>query len=358
MVIPETGLGNLLISDLDHVLNISEPSLRALKGSRILMSGGSGFVGKWLLSSLLHANQALDLKMSIAVITRNRSKLMSEIRIAHEEHLEIMQVDLCDTSGFNLPSNENFSHMIHLATSTTVATGSNDSANQKCATLNGLKLMVELADKSFSPPTLLHASSGAVYGKQARNYKVIGEYEVNRKQVILSEYGAIKLEAEEYVSLATRNKKILGTSPRLFAFLGPHLSYDDYAIGNFIRDASKSGVIRVKGHPLSRRSYLYPSDLVHLLLQLLVNPVLSPFNIGNKKHITMKDLATEIASNLKVEKVFYEFEETEPNYYVPLINTIESAFNFEPSISLTLGIQKWLWWKRIQELNNFNKKTI
>ena len=99
-------------------------------------------------------------------------------------------------------------------------------------------------------------------------------------------------------------------------------------------------------------------DLVHLLLQLLVNPVQTPFNIGNKKHITMKDLATEIATNLNVKKVFYEFEENEPNYYVPLINTIETTFDFEPSISLSQGIQKWLWWKRIQELNNFNKKTI
>ena len=358
MTIPETGLGNLLKSDLDHVLNVSEPSFRALQGSRILISGGSGFVGKWLLSCLLHANQTLDLKASIAVITRNRSKLLSEICLAQEGRLEILEVDLCDASSLTLPSGSYFSHMVHLATPTTKATGSNDFANLKGATLNGLKLMVELAEKSFSPPTLLHASSGAVYGQQARNNNVIGEYEVKRDQVSLSEYGAIKLDAEEYVALSTKNKKILGTNPRLFAFMGPHLSLEDYAIGNFIRDASKSGVIHVKGHPLSRRSYLYPTDLVHLLLQLLVKPVQSPFNVGSNKHITMTELATEIAGNLNLKKVLYNFEEITPNHYVPMVNTIETMFDFEPTITLSQGIQKWLWWQRIQDLRTFNKKTI
>jgi nucleoside-diphosphate-sugar epimerase len=354
VTILETGLGNLLKSDLDHVLNVSEDNFRALQGSRILISGGSGFIGKWLLSCLLHANEVLDLKVSIAVITRNRSKLLSEICFAQEGHLEVLEVDLCNASNLALPSGTYFSHMIHLATPTTKATGSNDMVNLKGATLNGLKLMVELAEKSFSPPTLLHASSGAVYGQQARNKNVIAEYEVERDQVSLSEYGATKLDAEEYVTLSTKNRKILGTSPRLFAFMGPHLSYEDYAIGNFIRDASKSGVIHVKGHPLSRRSYLYPTDLVHLLLQLLVKPVQSPFNVGSNLHITMTELATEIAANLNVKKVLYSFEESTPNHYVPMVETIETKFDFKPTISLTQGIQKWLWWQRIQDLQEFN----
>lgn len=353
MALSETGLGNLLKSDLDHVLNLSEHSFRTLKNSRILLTGGSGFVGKWLLSSLLHANKTLGLGMTFVVISRSKTRLLNELRLEDLSQIEVWEVDLQGEPDSSSPFGYSFSHMIHLATPTTKASGNDDIGNVTSATMNGLQLMVNLAEQSTLPPTLLHTSSGAVYGQEGRSKKLINEIEVGSGIQTLTEYGAIKFEAEEFVKKSTLEGKINGTNPRLFAFLGPHLSYEDYAIGNFLRDATNSDAISVKGHPQSKRSYLYPTDLVHLLLQLLVNPVSSPINVGSGQGITMAELASEIASQFKGKKIVYSLEEQIPNYYVPSIKTIEDTFSFAPSITLSEGIQKWIWWKKIIDLRNF-----
>jgi dTDP-glucose 4,6-dehydratase len=353
MTFSETGLGNLLKSDLDHMLNLSEHSFRALTDSRILFTGGSGFVGKWLLSSLLHANKTFGLGMTFVVISRSKTRLLNELRLEDLSQIEVWEVDLQSEPDSSSPYGHGYSHMIHLATPTTKASGNDDVANLKSATINGLRLMINLAEKSISPPTLLHTSSGAVYGQEARLKKFIDETEVVTDPGALTEYGTIKLEAEEFVKKSTHEGKINGTNPRLFTFFGPHLSYDDYAIGNFLRDVTTSDVIKVKGHPQSRRSYLYPTDLVDVLLQLLVSPVKSPFNVGSKDEVTMAELASEIASHFMAKKIMYSLEDQIPNYYVPSIKTIEDKFNFTPSITLSEGIQKWIWWKKIQDLRNF-----
>lgn len=353
MTLTPAVLGNLLKSDLDHSLNLSEHGFRTLKGSRILVTGGSGFVGKWFLSCLLNANNTFNLGISIVAVSRNKARLLKELNLGDQAQLDTWEVDLgAEPNGFS-PHGYSFSHMIHLATPTTKASGNGDITNLKNSTINGLRIMVDIAQHSSCPPTLLHTSSGAVYGQKAKSNKFIDEGEASINREDLSEYGAIKLEAEEFVRKSTLEGKIKGTSPRLFAFFGPHLSYDDYAIGNFLRDAMSSDAIHVKGHPLSRRSYMYPSDLVHVLLQLLINPLSEPFNVGASQETTMVELASEIASQLRTKKIEYSLEEPIPNYYVPKINTIESRFDFAPSITLSQGIEKWIMWKKIQDLRRF-----
>ncbi len=51
------------------VLEIS--SWRALKGQSIFIAGGTGFIGKWLLATLLDANEQLNLDCSITVLSRD-----------------------------------------------------------------------------------------------------------------------------------------------------------------------------------------------------------------------------------------------------------------------------------------------
>ena len=59
--------------DLDHVLeHTSSDVWKALAGERLFVTGGTGFVGKWLLESLLWADKRLDIRISTFVLTRDR----------------------------------------------------------------------------------------------------------------------------------------------------------------------------------------------------------------------------------------------------------------------------------------------
>jgi nucleoside-diphosphate-sugar epimerase len=54
-------------SDLDHVVQHAASAFKALAGARIFITGGTGFVGSWLVESLLRA----DVGVSVVVLTRD-----------------------------------------------------------------------------------------------------------------------------------------------------------------------------------------------------------------------------------------------------------------------------------------------
>ena len=116
MTVTEVGVGNLLSTDMNHLLNLAEPSFRALKGSRILVTGGSGFVGKWLVGNLLHANSTLNLDITFVVISRDKTRVLNELRLNDEGQLTVWETDLSKEFNPISPFGSSFSHMIHLAT--------------------------------------------------------------------------------------------------------------------------------------------------------------------------------------------------------------------------------------------------
>ena len=62
---------NPLARDLDHVLSHTEDLWAAMRGERIFLTGGTGFVGTWLTESLLWANRRLSLGLSAVLLTRD-----------------------------------------------------------------------------------------------------------------------------------------------------------------------------------------------------------------------------------------------------------------------------------------------
>ena len=52
--------------DLDRVLGWVREPLEELRGGRLFLSGGTGFIGQWLLASLLHADSALGLGLAVS----------------------------------------------------------------------------------------------------------------------------------------------------------------------------------------------------------------------------------------------------------------------------------------------------
>ena len=62
---------NPLARDLDHILEHTGPVWRQLSGSRIFVTGGTGFFGCWLLESFAWACDQLGLDASMTVLTRS-----------------------------------------------------------------------------------------------------------------------------------------------------------------------------------------------------------------------------------------------------------------------------------------------
>src|SRR5687767_4399898 len=67
------GMRSPLADDLHHVLLHTESLWDELRGQRLFITGGTGFVGCWLLETFLWANDELALNASVVVLTRNKT---------------------------------------------------------------------------------------------------------------------------------------------------------------------------------------------------------------------------------------------------------------------------------------------
>ena len=60
-----------LTDDLDLVVESASSDLEALRSARMFITGGTGFVGTWLVAALHHADQRLNLKLDVTLLTRD-----------------------------------------------------------------------------------------------------------------------------------------------------------------------------------------------------------------------------------------------------------------------------------------------
>jgi nucleoside-diphosphate-sugar epimerase len=103
-------------------------------------------------------------------------------------------------------------------------------------------------------------------------------------------------------------------------------------------------MIEVKGNPMTTRSYMYPADLVKVLLQLPIVNGNDPINIGSNVPITMQELALLISDMTSNKGVYFSKPESIVNQYVPSTTNLEKAIGnlrFDP---LETALEKWIQW--------------
>src|SRR4051794_39551025 len=64
-------MSRLPARDLQHVLDNTEALWEDLRGKAIFLTGGTGFVGSWLLESLVWISDRLNLRVTAVVLTRD-----------------------------------------------------------------------------------------------------------------------------------------------------------------------------------------------------------------------------------------------------------------------------------------------
>ena len=67
------------IRDLELIVDLVGSRWDRLRGQRLLITGGTGFIGKWLLASFLLANRKLKLSAKVVVLSRNPEIFLKDI---------------------------------------------------------------------------------------------------------------------------------------------------------------------------------------------------------------------------------------------------------------------------------------
>jgi dTDP-glucose 4,6-dehydratase len=287
---------NRLSQDLDHILSHTEALWSDVRGERIFLTGGTGFVGTWLMESLLWANRRLNLRISAAVLTRHPSAF--ERRSPHLFCDPAVTLIRGDAVSFTFPK-EPFALIVHAATEPYFPPDSEHPASTFGCDVAATGRVLDFARRSRAR-RLLFTSSGAVYGKQPAHLSHIPEGYPGAPLTtdVHSAYAQAKRASEFLCFSAAQACGFEVSIARLFAFVGPYLRLDaNFAAGNFLRDVLAGRPVQIAGDGASYRSYLYAADLAIWLWTLLLRaPSGVPVNVGSPDEVTIAELARRVVA--------------------------------------------------------------
>jgi nucleoside-diphosphate-sugar epimerase len=328
-------------ADLDEVMRLTAPAVwEGLRDRSLFITGGTGFVGKWLLECLLHAEREMRLGLSLTVLTRDPDSFVrSAAHLANGPVVDLVQGDVAD---FEFPAGR-FSTLVHAALPVAPVTGGD---LQRLAEAGARRVCAFASERGVD--RLLHVSSGAVYGTGAASSGPLVEDTAWRDADTANEYTRAKRLAETVVAGAWPFEVIVA---RCFAFVGPYLrASSGAATAQFIEQASNQKGILVNGTGDAIRSYQYAGDMARwLLTSLVLGAPGRAYNIGANAPVTIAELAREVTrlANIgtPVEVAGQPVAGLAGQYYVPDLSRAEAELGLTNAVNLEEGIRRTLAWR-------------
>lgn len=333
-------------SDLDEIISTYKNSFAQLKQANILITGGTGYIGKWLLESLFHANEAYDLNASISVVTRNTARFISQH--PHLGKNSAIHFTEGDVRNFSIPA-QKYTHCIHAATD---VIAENAALETYRVITEGTAHVLEQCRQN-DIKDILFLSSGAVYGPISNDILLVPESYNGRPplNMSLSAYGVGKLSAEwlcnEYSTTYGMNCKIA----RIFAQIGPYLALNkQFAAGNFLDNILNKQPIIIKGDGTPLRSYMYGTDMAGWLWKILTDGKKSQsYNVGSNIPVSIYELARKIADIAGIQSPDIQVLTPPDNtrkrqQYVPDTSLAASELDLKIHVPLDESIKRTLKW--------------
>jgi nucleoside-diphosphate-sugar epimerase len=341
----------LATDDLDHVLTHAREAMLTLRDARLLITGGTGFFGHWLLESLLHANRELGINAHVTVLTRSAEAFRSKSpHIANDPAITLLEGDI---KTFAFPA-EPHTHILHAATDSTGAQANASAYALSDSILEGTRRILSFAQKTqnTAPKTrLLYVSTGAVYGRSTTIPFTPESYTGAPDPLQLSSaYDEAKRMAENMCITYAHGTTIEPVIARCFAFVGPHLPLDQhFAIGNFIGAALADQPIHIKGDGTPRRSWLYMADLAVWLWTMLAHGQANhAYNVGSNEAYTIAQAAeltaATLAPGLPIQIDSKANASAPLNSYVPDVSRAHDQLGLQVRIPLPEALRRTAAW--------------
>lgn len=329
--------GEVFVDAVNAIDQRFGPGREDLRGARLFITGGTGFVGRWLLEYLTRIEDRHSLGLQATVLTRDRAAVAR----AHHgvdgllAHPAIRFVE-GDVRTFDYPAGS-FTHVIHGAHTSARATFNREDPLIQFDTASaGARHVLDFALRCGARRFLM-LSSGSVYGPPPADMARIREDFTGAPlpQDIGAALNHGKRAAELQCAYYRQRYGLETVVARCFSFIGPGLPLDiHYAIGNFIRDALWGDEIVVHGDGSPIRSYLDVADLLVWLFTMLTRaPSGEVYNVGSDIPISILGLATRVrdllAPGKPVRVLGRDGVSVGRNVYVPDIGHARKALGLE-----------------------------
>jgi len=156
-------------------------------------------------------------------------------------------------------------------------------------------------------------------------------------------YDEAKRYAEAMTMAYHRHHRLDVRIVRIFNTYGPFMRPDDgRAVSNFMVQALRGEPITIYGDGRQTRSFTYVDDEIRGFLALLDSDVTTPVNIGNPDQYTIRQLAemTLAATGSTVPMVYRPLPIDDPTRRQPDITKAVELLGWSPSMGLREGLQR------------------
>jgi len=299
---------------------------------RILVTGGSGFLGSHLCERLLNeGNEVISLDNYFTGDKRNIVHLMDN------HYFEVVRHDV--TMPFFIEVDE----IYNLACPASPVHYQYNPIKTVKTSVMGAVNMLGLAKRIKAK--ILQASTSEVYGDpevHPQTEKYWGNVNPIGKR---SCYDEGKRVAETLFINYHEQNNVRIKIARIFNTYGPRMHPNDgRVISNFIVQALKGEDITVYGKGEQTRSFQYVDDLIEGLIRLMNSreEFTGPVNLGNPGEFTILELAEKVIdmTGSKSKIIFKTLPEDDPMQRQPDISLAKKELKWEPKIKLDEGLKK------------------
>ncbi len=299
---------------------------------RILVTGGSGFLGSHLCERLLsEGNEVICVDNFFTSSKQNIAHLLSN------PYFELIRHDI------TFPLYLEVDEIYNLACPASPIHYQQDPVQTIKTCVHGAINMLGLAKRLNIP--IFQASTSEVYGDpqvhpQKEDY--VGHVNPIGDRAC---YDEGKRCAESLFFAYNKQARLPIKVARIFNTYGPKMHPNDgRVVSNFIIQALKNQDITIYGNGEQTRSFCYVDDLIEAIVKFMETDIsiTGPLNLGNQDEFTICELANLVIelTNSKSKLIFKELPNDDPKKRQPDLTLTKNTLNWQPKTTLKDGLQK------------------
>ena len=300
--------------------------------TRVLVTGGAGFLGSHLCERLLEQGcEVLCVDNFFSCDRQNVEHLLDNRRFELMRHDVTFPLFVEVDAIYNLACPASPVHYQH------------DPVQTIKTCVHGAINMLGLAKRLRAP--IFQASTSEVYGDPEVHPQTEDYWGHVNPVGLRSCYDEGKRCAEALFFAYRRQGNLPIKVGRLFNTYGPRMHPNDgRVVSNFIMQALRCEPITIYGDGSQTRSFCYVDDLVEGMIRFMAAPdeITGPLNLGNPAEFTIQRLAEQVVelTGSPSTIVHKPLPADDPKQRRPDISRTTEQLGWEPSVPLREGLKK------------------
>lgn len=328
----------IIREDIDKIWN--EFNLEEIAGKSILLTGGTGLIGTYIIYSILKLNKEKVAQTKIRLVIHNELPL--HLHMLYENNaVELYKGDLSDYNFcMSLPDSEFIIHAAGYA-----QPGRFMESKVKTIRINTMATDILLGKLKENGKFLFISTSEIYSGSNENPYK-----ETTFGTSMPDHSRACYIEGKRCGESICHAYIAMGKTvkiARVSLAYGPGIRGDDKRVlYNFIQNGV-NGAINMMDSGKAKRVYCYVADTVSILWNILLNGETVIYNVGGNSHTTIFELANLVGENLNASVSVLanqvEIQGAPPDVFVDM-SKVEKEFKKTDYLTLKEGISRTVDW--------------